>query len=1322
MEDTNVEEESLNSDVAASGLVALCDRVNNAHQYPELIDKNLEFVAAQFVEDSSLRIFVRNISNSTSYDKNNKIIRIADEDTSKITATYSVDDNNHITQIYDAKEVTNTSNIQEEIQWEDKVEESEVISLEHDHEDDHNNVEISIDIEDESTVKKSTLYDKEYVAETDDISSQNIEDSTQFSECFNEDDDGKLLLQFADVLDESYLQILKSRQALMREAVEWKVYARTLLEKGCSDGANFYEPEILTVLKATDDIAMKAEILSRITEKDMLQPSVQFWDFEQVYARNGAGRPLNCPSCSCPMTFVSFGQRFALRMLYDLDKPVLLVTSFLRCSNKGKKQHEILGYDPRLLRMFPNLDLPFMLFHKAGITKRMMEFIMENVINGMTVNRLFDVVKTKYEVNHTITSQFFANEIDSIREHVTAAGGQIEISNEAMFPPYVNCHPSKALLGRCFLASFKEKDDYYKFCMHQLLSNECIILDDSFCVGARIGLPGVWGNPMKLFLEEYRGILLVYNEAKHVLTWTFLKETCFSEVHDVLVELCDRHNKHNKSLKACFTTKCCEWRDDLRQIFGKWFIVKGNLRFFLDKIIKEMPSDHTYFKECSNELAMVFREPDDVGDVRKDYTTDPILIAHNLQEFMTRWKDVIDDQLQAVFPEKAVMLLRELEKHVQSGCLSGIPPEVGNDNFNEVHNALRKSISHCRITVPLVSALFSMCLHEINKNKGASMDFQYKSSENIHFKQINDIEETLDISIEGMTTVSIQTENKINVILQDMKEKKQTIMPISDIVSAVNVFYTKNNFKMSQYLIQALMYYKYEEDFDAFAPQAIKNLRLLPYYSSALNLISHSAFPREPFESDLNKIVAGLSNVELKIRRLHIDTLSCSCLNGSIDDIFYIVARQLIKDKIGDNLSVDVLEYLKFLINLGVQVIDRKEKDLIQALENLVGYTKKYKSSFLSNTSFENFTMQQDLVVLNDNNEDLTSDSVGTLNDNDEIDFLNSNSKAVNRQRSSTAPSQSLTQSNLMDIECHEAHDQEQDESCKLNSSPVPTNEIHTDEVNSALISFEFELLKKLADKLGAVITIITNLEHCWLIPIFPDIFNLFSPHFFVVYRFGRFFPAWLTNKASVSSIRNINLKRQGKEPQCRCGRGTPGKDDQAKCVSKDKGKYMTRCICFRLDRACGVLCDCRNCENPFGKKPEKMRTRKIRVPYRQRYAHEAAKVATCKSSALSTTIATQTNINEGDADCEMESWVPIEHCIFESLINEIKSDDNIITPLEVKDTFNSVVEELLIVPELSNIVHRKTIEQISQKLQQRERDVAEYLKTYQLQVDISLG
>ena len=103
------------------------------------------------------------------------------------------------------------------------------------------------------------------------------------------------------------------------------------------------------------------------------------------------------------------------------------------------------------------------------------------------------------------------------------------------------------------------------------------------------------------------------------------------EVKDVLNEVYKRHLKENKSLKACFTTKCCEWREELRGIFGKWFIVKGALRLFIDSITSEMSSDHCYYKDCINELNLIFRKEDDREEVRKKYTADPASIAHNFE-------------------------------------------------------------------------------------------------------------------------------------------------------------------------------------------------------------------------------------------------------------------------------------------------------------------------------------------------------------------------------------------------------------------------------------------------------------------------------------------------------------------------------------------------------------------------------------------------------------------------------------------------------------------------------------------------------------------
>ena len=127
-------------------------------------------------------------------------------------------------------------------------------------------------------------------------------------------------------------------------------------------------------------------------------------------------------------------------------------------------------------------------------------------------------------------------------------GGQCILNTEEVLPPYVNCHPSKALLGRCFLASFKEKEEHYKFCMQQLLANECIILDESLGVGARIGIPGAWGNAIKMFPDEYHGMFLVFNEAKHILSWCFLKESRFHEVSSSFIKTENTRKIHKQLL------------------------------------------------------------------------------------------------------------------------------------------------------------------------------------------------------------------------------------------------------------------------------------------------------------------------------------------------------------------------------------------------------------------------------------------------------------------------------------------------------------------------------------------------------------------------------------------------------------------------------------------------------------------------------------------------------------------------------------------------------------------------------------------------------
>ena len=91
---------------------------------------------------------------------------------------------------------------------------------------------------------------------------------------------------------------------------------------------------------------------------------------------------------------------------------------------------------------------------------------------------------------------------------------------------------------------------------------------------------------------------------------------------------------------------------------------------------------------------------------------------------MSKWRPVIDNNAQPLLNERCVQLLTTLETHIHSGCLSAILPNIGDDNFNDVKTTLNTSVSQCRIGISLVSAFFSKCLFEINRARGAAVDFQ----------------------------------------------------------------------------------------------------------------------------------------------------------------------------------------------------------------------------------------------------------------------------------------------------------------------------------------------------------------------------------------------------------------------------------------------------------------------------------------------------------------------------------------------------------------------------------------------------------------------
>ncbi len=71
-----------------------------------------------------------------------------------------------------------------------------------------------------------------------------------------------------------------------------------------------------------------------------------------------------------------------------------------------------------------------------------------------------------------------------------------------------------------------------------------------------------------------------------------------------------------------------------------------------------------------------------------------------------------------ILPGSTITELGHLRKHVQKGCLSGIPPSCGSNRNEAMHKTLRKNISRQRLGIQLALALLGIGFFTWNKKRG----------------------------------------------------------------------------------------------------------------------------------------------------------------------------------------------------------------------------------------------------------------------------------------------------------------------------------------------------------------------------------------------------------------------------------------------------------------------------------------------------------------------------------------------------------------------------------------------------------------------------
>ena len=126
------------------------------------------------------------------------------------------------------------------------------------------------------------------------------------------------------------------------------------------------------------------------------------------------------------------------RLLHDLNHMVLLLPAVYGCDNG----HEILSTDPCILKQFPEEEfIPFILFHRSGVTREFARTIIALCIEGLSFTAAERFAKTR-------RSEFIA----SLQLKMNSIAGQ-NVQPLQTLQSIIHLHqphPSNDLMTNCF--------------------------------------------------------------------------------------------------------------------------------------------------------------------------------------------------------------------------------------------------------------------------------------------------------------------------------------------------------------------------------------------------------------------------------------------------------------------------------------------------------------------------------------------------------------------------------------------------------------------------------------------------------------------------------------------------------------------------------------------------------------------------------------------------------------------------------------------------------------------------------------------------------
>jgi hypothetical protein len=227
--------------------------------------------------------------------------------------------------------------------------------------------------------------------------------------------------------------------------------------------------------------------------------------------------------------------------------------------------------------------------------------------------------------------------------------------------------PSDSFLTDIFLYHYKKhENDYDEY--SKRLHATALSCDHTFKVSVNIGVkhssePG--------WVTQFDSLFMVLNQKGQVLGFKFVKSRAFADIQELLVQIRENLNENGCTIDMLLLDNCCQWAQKMKGIFPK-SLVRLDLFHAVQRITSTIPSRDMFRQDMVRDLRQVFREVHDNGPKRlRNTPTTPVLQAQ-LNTYRNKWSAVTHEGAN-VLGDKTVDAIRNLMKHVDKGCLSGIP-------------------------------------------------------------------------------------------------------------------------------------------------------------------------------------------------------------------------------------------------------------------------------------------------------------------------------------------------------------------------------------------------------------------------------------------------------------------------------------------------------------------------------------------------------------------------------------------------------------------------------------------------------------------------